>query len=65
FLATLALAARTPWALVGLVALPLALKANEPVRTGKNGPGLIPALAGTGLALLIWSIATGLALGLG
>ncbi|WP_405134527.1 1,4-dihydroxy-2-naphthoate polyprenyltransferase [Nocardia sp. NBC_01388] len=65
FLATLALAARTPWALVGLVALPLALKANEPVRTGKNGPGLIPALAGTGLALLIWSVATGLALGLG
>ncbi|WP_067567045.1 1,4-dihydroxy-2-naphthoate polyprenyltransferase [Nocardia acidivorans] len=65
FLATLALVARTPWALAGLLALPLAIKANEPVRTGKNGPGLIPALAGTGLALLIWSVVTGLALTLG
>ncbi|WP_067703110.1 1,4-dihydroxy-2-naphthoate polyprenyltransferase [Nocardia jejuensis] len=65
FVATLALVARTPFALAGLIALPLAFKANEPVRTGKNGPGLIPALAGTGLALLVWSIATGLALGLG
>ncbi|MEV6070537.1 1,4-dihydroxy-2-naphthoate polyprenyltransferase [Nocardia sp. NPDC052001] len=65
FLATLALAARTPWALAGLLALPLAIKANEPVRTGKNGPGLIPALAGTGLALLIWSVVTGLALAFG
>ncbi|MFF2557773.1 1,4-dihydroxy-2-naphthoate polyprenyltransferase [Nocardia sp. NPDC058058] len=65
FLATLALAARTPWALAGLLALPLAIKANEPVRSGKNGPGLIPALAGTGLALLIWSVVTGLALAFG
>ncbi|GAB4589345.1 1,4-dihydroxy-2-naphthoate polyprenyltransferase [Nocardia sp. IFM 10818] len=65
YVATLTLAARTPWALAGLVALPLAVKANEPVRTGKNGPGLIPALAGTGLALLVWSIATGAALALG
>lgn len=65
YLATLVLAARTPWALVALVTLPLALKANEPVRTNKNGPGLIPALAGTGLALLVWSIATALALSFG
>ncbi|MFD0000330.1 1,4-dihydroxy-2-naphthoate polyprenyltransferase [Nocardia sp. NPDC127526] len=65
YAATLTLAARTPWALAGLVALPLAIKANEPVRTGKNGPGLIPALAGTGLALLVWSIATGAALAIG
>ncbi|MRH87105.1 1,4-dihydroxy-2-naphthoate polyprenyltransferase [Nocardia sp. SYP-A9097] len=65
FLATLTLAARTPWALVGLLALPLAVKANEPVRTGKNGPELIPALAGTGLAMLIWSVGSGLALTFG
>ncbi|WP_067815893.1 1,4-dihydroxy-2-naphthoate polyprenyltransferase [Nocardia inohanensis] len=58
FVMSLALVARTPWALAGLIALPLAFKANEPVRTGKNGPGLIPALAGTGLALLVWSLAT-------
>lgn len=62
FLMSLVLVARTPWALAGLIALPLAFKANEPVRTGKNGPGLIPALAGTGLALLVWSIATAVAL---
>ncbi|WP_067543102.1 1,4-dihydroxy-2-naphthoate polyprenyltransferase [Nocardia crassostreae] len=64
FVVTLVLVARTPWALAGLVALPLAVKANEPVRSGQNGPGLIPALAGTGKALLVWSVATGLALGL-
>ncbi|UGT39233.1 1,4-dihydroxy-2-naphthoate polyprenyltransferase [Nocardia yamanashiensis] len=62
FLMSLVLVARTPWALAGLIALPLAFKANEPVRTGKNGPGLIPALAGTGLALLVWSLATAVAL---
>ncbi|WP_405486315.1 1,4-dihydroxy-2-naphthoate polyprenyltransferase [Nocardia sp. NBC_00511] len=62
FLASLALVARTPWALAGLIALPLALKANEPVRSGKNGPGLIPALAGTGIAMLVWSMLTAIAL---
>ncbi|MBL1075658.1 1,4-dihydroxy-2-naphthoate polyprenyltransferase [Nocardia sp. 2] len=63
FLATIALAVTvTPWALAGLVALPLAIKANEPVRTGKCGPNLIPALAGTGMALLVWSLATAVAL---
>ncbi|MCL2532994.1 MAG: 1,4-dihydroxy-2-naphthoate polyprenyltransferase [Nocardiaceae bacterium] len=65
FLATLALVVRTPWALVGLLALPLAIKANTPVRTGGNGPALIPALAVTGQSMLVWAAATGLALGLG
>lgn len=65
FAATLLLATRTPWALVGLLALPLAVRANAPVRGGGHGPELIPALRDSGLALLVWSAATALALGLG
>ncbi|GAB2638917.1 1,4-dihydroxy-2-naphthoate polyprenyltransferase [Prescottella soli] len=65
FVMTLALVARTPWALAGLIALPLALRANAPVRTGGSGPALIPALAVTGQSMLVWAAATGLALGLG
>ncbi|GAA4486504.1 1,4-dihydroxy-2-naphthoate polyprenyltransferase [Rhodococcus olei] len=65
FIVTLVLVIRTPWALVGLLALPLAVKANAPVRSGGQGLALIPALAGTGAAMLVWGAATGLALGLG
>ncbi|TJZ79575.1 1,4-dihydroxy-2-naphthoate polyprenyltransferase [Rhodococcus oryzae] len=65
FVVTLVLIARTPWALVGLLALPLAVKANAPVRSGGQGLALIPALAGTGLAMLVWGATTALALGLG
>ncbi|MFD0365095.1 1,4-dihydroxy-2-naphthoate polyprenyltransferase [Nocardia sp. GCM10030253] len=64
FLATVILVARTPWALVGLVAIPLAVRANAPVRSGKGGLELIPALRDSGLALLVWSAATALALGI-
>ncbi|WP_330250620.1 1,4-dihydroxy-2-naphthoate polyprenyltransferase [Nocardia sp. NBC_00565] len=64
FLATLLLIARTPWALVGLVAVPLAVRANAPVRSGKGGLELIPALRDSGLALLVWSAVTALALGI-
>ncbi|MFD4180864.1 1,4-dihydroxy-2-naphthoate polyprenyltransferase [Rhodococcus sp. NPDC058514] len=65
FVVTLILVARTPWALVGMLALPLAVKANAPVRSGGQGLALIPALAGTGLAMLVWGASTALALGLG
>lgn len=65
FAATLLLVVRTPWALVGLLALPFAVKANAPVRGGGHGPELIPALRDSGLALLVWSGTTALALGLG
>ncbi|MEU7633989.1 1,4-dihydroxy-2-naphthoate polyprenyltransferase [Nocardia sp. NPDC049220] len=65
FLATVILVARTPWALVGLVAVPLAVRANTPVRHGKGGLELIPALRDSGLALLVWSAVTALAVGLG
>ncbi|MQY30235.1 1,4-dihydroxy-2-naphthoate polyprenyltransferase [Nocardia aurantia] len=65
FLASLGLVARTPWALAGLLAIPLAIRANNPVRGGAGGPGLIPSLRDTGLAMLVWSILTALALWLG
>ncbi|MFJ9367685.1 1,4-dihydroxy-2-naphthoate polyprenyltransferase [Nocardia sp. NPDC101769] len=65
FLALALLVWRSPWTLAALVALPLAIRANEPVRTGKNGPGLIPALAGTGQAMLVWSAVVAVALAVG
>ncbi|MEV6137406.1 1,4-dihydroxy-2-naphthoate polyprenyltransferase [Nocardia sp. NPDC051990] len=64
FIATLLLVVRTPWALVGLVAVPLAVRANAPVRSGMGGLELIPALRDSGLALLVWSAVTALALGI-
>lgn len=65
FLMTLVLVARTPWALVGLLAIPLAVRANTPVRKGKGGLELIPALRDSGLTMLAWSALTALALGIG
>lgn len=64
FAATIALAFRTPWALAAAVALPLAVRAIGPVRSGGLGLTLIPALRDTGLAMLVWGAVTGLALGL-
>lgn len=48
----------TPWALLSLLSTPLAVRAALPVMRGGHGPALIPALAQTGLAMLVWSIAT-------
>ncbi len=62
FAVTVALVARTPWALVALLALPLAARANKPVRGGEQGLALIPALRDSGLAMLVWGLATGVAL---
>jgi 1,4-dihydroxy-2-naphthoate octaprenyltransferase len=42
---------------VGLVALPLAVRAAGPVRKGLGGKELIPVLRDTGLTMLVWSIA--------
>ncbi len=62
----LALAAvATPWALLSLVSAPLALRAALPVVRGGQGPALIPALAQTGLAMLVWSIGAAIGLFLG
>ena len=64
-LLTVVLMLATPWCVVGLVALPLALRAARPVRTGAAGKDLIPVLRDTGLTMLVWSTALALALWLG
>lgn len=58
-LATLALIPATPWALLGLLAMPVAWKANAPVRARATGAGLIPALGMAGMAMLAWSVLVG------
>jgi 1,4-dihydroxy-2-naphthoate octaprenyltransferase len=62
FVLTLVLMLATPWAAVGLVALPLAVRAAGPVRKGLGGRELIPVLRDTGLTMLVWSVAVALAL---
>ena len=52
------------WALFGFLALPLGVVAVRPVTAGAQGRALIPALAVTGMAMLVWAVATGVALGL-
>ena len=49
----------TPWALLGLLALPLAISPVRAVRGGAVGRDLIPVLAGTGRLLLGYSVALG------
>jgi 1,4-dihydroxy-2-naphthoate octaprenyltransferase len=62
FALTLVLMLATPGAAVGLVALPLALRAASPVRKGLGGRELIPVLRDTGLTMLVWAVAVALAL---
>ena len=50
------------WALLGLVALPLAAKPVRVVRSGAVGRDLIPVLAGTGTLLLGYAVALSLGL---
>jgi 1,4-dihydroxy-2-naphthoate octaprenyltransferase len=64
FVLTLLLMLATPWCAVGLVALPLAVRAALPVRRGRGGRDLIPVLRDTGLTMLVWSVAVALALAL-
>ncbi|HEX3547494.1 MAG TPA: 1,4-dihydroxy-2-naphthoate polyprenyltransferase, partial [Mycobacterium sp.] len=54
-----------PWTAVGLVALPLAVRAAGPVRHGRGGKDLIPVLRDTGLTMLVWAVAVTLALTFG
>ena len=61
---TLVLILATPWAALGFLALPLAVKASRPVRAGSGGPDLIPVLRDTGLTMLVWSVAVAAALAL-
>jgi 1,4-dihydroxy-2-naphthoate octaprenyltransferase len=65
FVLTVVLALATPWCLVGLVALPLGVRAALPVRRGRGGKDLIPVLRDTGLTMLVWSVAVALALTFG
>ena len=65
FALTLVLMRATPWTAVGLVALPLAVRAAGPVRRGLGGRELIPVLRDTGLTMLVWAIAVALALAFG
>ena len=62
---TLVLMLATPWCAVGLLALPLAVRAARPVRGGLGGEELIPVLRDTGLAMLVWAVAVALALAFG
>ena len=62
---TVVLVLATPWALLGLVATPLAVRAARPVTSGGAGPALIPVLRDTGLTMLVWSITVAPALALG
>ena len=62
---TLILMRATPWCGLGFAALPLALKAADPVRSGRGGRDLIPVLRDTGLTMLVWSVAVAAALTLG
>lgn len=52
----------TPWALLALVAAPLAIRAVRVVTSGATGPALIPVLRDTGLLELVYAV--GLAVGL-
>ncbi|GGF96044.1 1,4-dihydroxy-2-naphthoate octaprenyltransferase [Rhodococcoides trifolii] len=62
FVISLLLLIATPWSLLGLLALVFAVRANAPVRGGKHGMELIPALRDSGLAMLLWSVGTSVAL---
>ncbi|MGC4937708.1 1,4-dihydroxy-2-naphthoate polyprenyltransferase [Kribbella sp. DT2] len=55
----------TPWTLLALIALPLAVKSVRVVVSDAVGPALIPVLKGTGLTELVYAVglAVGLALG--
>lgn len=64
FAMTVILIVRTPWALIALLALPFAARANSPVRKGAHGLELIAALRDSGLAMLVWAASTGIALAL-
>jgi 1,4-dihydroxy-2-naphthoate octaprenyltransferase len=56
FLLTAVLMLATPWCAVGFLALPLAVRAGRPVRSGLTGRELIPVLRDTGMAMLVWAV---------
>ncbi len=64
FVVTLGFATARWATLAGLLALLLVVPALRRVRSGASGTDLIPVLRDTGLALLVWASATGVALAL-
>jgi 1,4-dihydroxy-2-naphthoate octaprenyltransferase len=62
FLITLVIGLRVPGALLGLLALPLAVLGARRVVRGMTGLQLIPVLRDTGLAMLVWAAVVGGAL---
>ncbi|WP_086828915.1 1,4-dihydroxy-2-naphthoate polyprenyltransferase [Allokutzneria sp. NRRL B-24872] len=65
FLMTVLLGLRQPLALLGFLALPIAIPALRRVLGGRTGMELIPVLRDTGMAMLVWSIGTSIGLALG
>ena len=65
FLISLLTGLRSTPALVGFLALPLLINSLRAVLSGATGRALVPALRDTGLAMLLWAVATGLALAFG
>lgn len=63
--AALSCVAESPWVLLALAALPLAIKSVRVVTGGAVGPALIPVLKGTGLTELVYAVGLGLGLALG
>jgi len=65
FVLAVASALATPWTLLALIALPLAIRAVRVVISDAVGPALIPVLKDTGLTELLYALglAVGLALG--
>ena len=65
FVVAVVLAAASPWSLLALLAVPLAVGPLGTVRGGAGGRDLVPVLAGTGKLQLAYSalLAAGLALG--
>lgn len=55
----------TPWALLGLAAVPLGLAPARTVRDGADGRALVPALGATGRYGLVYGVLLGLGLALG
>lgn len=64
FAVVAAIGVARPWALLGLLAVPLAVRPATAVATGGRGPALIAALQGTGVLTLVSGVLLGAGLAL-
>ncbi len=65
FVVIVVIAFTIPWAILGLVALPWAVRPLRVVGDGAVGPGLIPALVGTSHLVIAYAVALSLGLYMG